>query len=81
VILALDLGKFNNVLCRYEPDTRKAEFRTVRSSAAELRTELALQTDVVPQAPDRPASSMEPSPEIFTTHRNGSTRPAGPDWR
>ena len=40
VILALDLGKFNSVLCWFDPETRKAEFRTVRSSAADLRPEL-----------------------------------------
>jgi hypothetical protein len=32
-ILALDLGKFNSVLCRYEPESRTAKFRTVRTSA------------------------------------------------
>jgi transposase len=42
-ILALDLGKFNSVLCWYEPESRTAEFRTVRSSAAELRVELLRQ--------------------------------------
>ena len=29
-ILAIDLGKFNSVLCWYEPGGRVAEFRTVR---------------------------------------------------
>lgn len=42
-ILALDLGKFNSVLSWFEPESRKAEFRTVRSSAAELRAELTRQ--------------------------------------
>lgn len=42
-ILAADLGKFNSVLCWFEPDSRNAEFRTVRSSAADLRTELTRQ--------------------------------------
>jgi hypothetical protein len=32
-ILALDLGKFNSVLCWYEPESRTAEFRTVRISS------------------------------------------------
>ena len=39
-ILALDLGKFNSVLCWYEPDTHAAAFAAVRTSAAELRREL-----------------------------------------
>jgi hypothetical protein len=32
-ILAIDLGKFNSVLCWYEPATRAALFRTVRTSS------------------------------------------------
>ena len=39
-ILAVDLGKFNSVLCWYEPASRVAAFRTVRSTPAELRREL-----------------------------------------
>lgn len=51
-ILAVDLGKFNSVLCWFEPESRKAEFRTVRSTAAELRVELTRQpvTQVVFEA-------------------------------
>src|SRR5262245_55756042 len=39
-ILAVDLGKFNSVLCWYEPATRTAAFRTVRTAHEELRQEL-----------------------------------------
>ena len=28
-ILAIDLGKFNSVLCHFDADTREASFRTV----------------------------------------------------
>src|SRR6185437_6217219 len=43
-ILAIDLGKFNSVLCWYEPGTKDTTFRTVRTSADELRKELTRQT-------------------------------------
>jgi len=39
-ILAIDLGKFNCVLCWYDPDTHAATFRTVPSTPTELRREL-----------------------------------------
>lgn len=39
-ILAIDLGKFNSVLCWFEPGSRVAEFRTVRTAPAELEREL-----------------------------------------
>ena len=39
-ILAVDLGKFNSVLCWYEPGTRAADFRTVPTTPADLRREL-----------------------------------------
>ncbi|HEY2787437.1 MAG TPA: hypothetical protein VGJ05_20950, partial [Fimbriiglobus sp.] len=39
-ILACDLGKFNSVLCWYEPATKQTAFRTVRTESAELRREL-----------------------------------------
>jgi len=42
-ILAVDLGKFNSVLCWYELDTRDAVFRTVRTCEEELRRELTRQ--------------------------------------
>jgi transposase len=42
-ILAIDLGKFNSVLCWYEPATRAAAFRTIRTAARELREELIRQ--------------------------------------
>ena len=46
-ILAIDLGKFNSVLCWYEPERRAAAFRAVRTSEAELRRELARQAVAV----------------------------------
>jgi len=42
-ILAIDFGKFNSVLCWYEPGTKDTTFRTVRTSADELRKELTRQ--------------------------------------
>jgi transposase len=42
-ILAIDLGKFNSVLCSYEPDTRTATFRTVATTPDDLRRELTRQ--------------------------------------
>ena len=30
-ILAIDLGKFNSVLCRFDAETREASFRTVET--------------------------------------------------
>ena len=42
-ILAIDLGKFNSVLCWYEPGTREAAFRTARTTPADLDRELTRQ--------------------------------------
>ena len=42
-ILAIDLGKYNSVLCWFEPDTRTSQFRTVTTSAADLQRELTRQ--------------------------------------
>jgi transposase len=39
-ILAVDLGKYNSVLCRYAPETRDAAFHTVRTTPDDLRREL-----------------------------------------
>jgi transposase len=39
-ILALDLGRFNSVLCWYDPVTRVAEYRTVRSTPEDLERAL-----------------------------------------
>ncbi|MFO0806962.1 MAG: transposase, partial [Gemmataceae bacterium] len=51
-ILALDLGKFNSVLCWYEPDSRRSVLRTVKTTHEELRRELIRQpvTQVVFEA-------------------------------
>jgi hypothetical protein len=32
-ILAVDLGKFNSVLCWFRPDSRDARFRTVAATS------------------------------------------------
>jgi transposase len=42
-ILAIDLGKYNSVVCWYEPSTRVTAFRTVRTTPADLRCELTRQ--------------------------------------
>jgi hypothetical protein len=36
IILAIDLGKFNSILCWYDPHSRDAAFTTIRSSADEF---------------------------------------------
>ena len=38
-ILAIDLGKFNSVLCWYEPATRATAFRTAKTTPADLDRE------------------------------------------
>ena len=43
IILAIDLGKFNSVLCHFDADTREASFRTVQTTPAVLRAELLRQ--------------------------------------
>ena len=43
IILAIDLGKFNSVLCHFDADTREASFRTVKTTPAVLRAELLRQ--------------------------------------
>ena len=40
VILAIDLGRYNSVVCWYDADTRASEFRTVHSIPEELRQAL-----------------------------------------
>jgi len=42
-IFAIDLGKFNSVLCWYDPSTKDTAFRTVRTLVDELRKELTRQ--------------------------------------
>jgi len=42
-ILAIDLGKFNSVLCWYEPASRTERFRTVATTPDQLRRELTQQ--------------------------------------
>ena len=43
VILAIDLGRFNSVVCWYVPDTRAAEFRTLATTPDGLRQVLTQQ--------------------------------------
>ena len=40
-ILAIDLGKFNSVLCWYEPDSKQTAFRTVKTTPDDVRRELS----------------------------------------
>jgi transposase len=42
-ILAVDLGKFNSVLCWYDPDARAERFRTAPTTPDDLRRELTRQ--------------------------------------
>src|SRR5262245_1939326 len=42
-ILAIDLGKYNSVLCWFDPHTRSATLRTVATTPDELRRELTRQ--------------------------------------
>ena len=46
IILAIDLGKFNSVLCHFDADIREASFRTVQTTPAVLRAELLRQPAV-----------------------------------
>ena len=39
-ILAIDLGKFDSVFCRYDPDARGERFRTAPTTPDDLRREL-----------------------------------------
>jgi transposase len=43
VILAIDLGKYNSVLCWFDPTTKGTTFRTVPTTPGDLRRELARQ--------------------------------------
>ena len=43
-ILAIDLGKFNSVLCWYDPDTRAERYRTTPTAPGDLRRELTRQS-------------------------------------
>ncbi len=43
LILAIDLGKFNRVLCAFDTDTREASFRTVKTPPEILRIEFLRQ--------------------------------------
>lgn len=36
-ILAIDLGKYNSVVCWYEPDTQSAAFPTVKTTPDDLK--------------------------------------------
>jgi hypothetical protein len=42
-ILAIDLGKFNSVLCWYDPGARAERFRTAPTTPDDLRRELTRQ--------------------------------------
>src|SRR5262245_3934173 len=42
-ILAIDLGKFNSVLCWFDPDARAARFRPTPTTPDDLRRELTRQ--------------------------------------
>ena len=42
-ILAIDLGKFNSVLCWFDPDARAERFRTTPTTPDDLRRELVRQ--------------------------------------
>ena len=42
-ILAIDLGKFNSVLCWYDTGSRDTAFRSIRTGHAELEKELTRQ--------------------------------------
>ena len=43
LILAIDLGKFNSVVCAFDSDTREASFRTIKTTPAIVRVELLRQ--------------------------------------
>ena len=51
-ILAIDLGKFNSILCWYEVESRQAVYRSITTTPDSLRAELQRQpiTTVVIEA-------------------------------
>jgi hypothetical protein len=76
-ILAIDLGKFNSVLCWYEPATRAATFRTTKTTPEDLRREFT-RHPVTPAAAaaaadsPRPSGSLPPPNRCFGVHSSVS---------
>ena len=46
LILAIDLGKFNSVFCRFDPGTKATTIRTVPSNPEAIREALLRQSGV-----------------------------------
>lgn len=61
-ILAIDLGKFNSILCWFEPETRSAALRTVRTGDAELRARTAPPTGRPGRVRSLPSGGMGSRP-------------------
>jgi transposase len=82
-ILAIDLGKYNSVLCWYEPESRAAAFRTVPTTAADLRRELTCQpvTQVVFEACSQTGWVHDLCEELHRKALVASTTGAAWQWK
>jgi hypothetical protein len=56
-ILAIDLGKFNSVLCWYDPAGRTAEYRTAKSTPADPVEPTAALPGVLRESHGNPAET------------------------
>lgn len=57
-ILALDLGKFNSVLCWYESEASTPAFRSVKSTPEHLRAGQSDDGEATSRHPERPRKFM-----------------------
>jgi len=82
-ILAVDLGKYNSVLCWYQSDTRSAAFRTVATTPEDLRRELTRQpvSPVVFEACSQAGWVHDLCEELRLPVLVASTTGAGWQWR
>src|SRR5262245_58700766 len=82
-ILAIDLGKYNSVLCWYEPASRATIFRSVRTTPDELRRELTRQpvATVVFEACSQAGWVHDLCEELHLNARVASTTGAAWQWK
>jgi transposase len=82
-ILAIDLGKFNSVLCWYDPDARTDRFRTTPTTPDDLRRELTRQpvARAVFEACSQAGWVHDPCAELGVPAVVASTTGAAWPWR
>ena len=82
-ILAADLGKYNSVFCWFEPDTRNATFRTVKTTPELLRVELLRQpvSQIVFEACSQAGWVHDLCEELKLTALVASTTGAAWQWK